>query len=99
MATGGCDQTTMTDPDGTHDAHAAGAHVPDVHGRSHAVEGAHGSTSDHGGDGHGHDDHAHGGDTLGATDWSMWGAGLLGVVLALLVAAGFVLATGFNFSA
>jgi hypothetical protein len=89
-----------------HDGHAAGLEVPhvvdgprvsDVHGASHAVEGAHGSTSDHGGDGHGHDDHAHGDDALGPTDWTMWGAGVLGVVLALLVAACFVLGTGFVF--
>ena len=31
--------------------------IPDEHGTSHAVEGPHGSSADHGDD-HGHDDHA-----------------------------------------
>lgn len=74
------------------------AHVPDVHGTSTAVEGAHGSTSDHGED-HGHDDHAHAAVALGGIDWPMWGAGILGVVLALIIAAAFVTSTGFSFSA
>ena len=42
-----------------------------------------------------HDDHAHAdtGDTLGPIDVFAWGAGVLGVVLGLVVAACFVLAT------
>jgi hypothetical protein len=84
----------MSDPIGNQ----AAGHVPDVHGTSTAVEGVHGSPDDHG-DGHGHDDHAHASETLGPIDWTMWGVGILGVVLALAVVAGMVLATGFSFSA
>ncbi len=76
----------------------AGARVPDEHGRSHAVERGHGSVADHGDD-HGHDDHAHAGGTLGPIDWSMWAVGVLGVIVALIVTAGLVAATGFSFSA
>jgi hypothetical protein len=73
-------------------------HVPDEHGTSKAVEGVHGSTADHGED-HGHDDHAHPSDALGPVDWAMWGAGVLGVLVGLVVTAGLVVATGFSFSA
>jgi ABC-type Zn2+ transport system substrate-binding protein/surface adhesin len=73
-------------------------HVPDEHGSSKAVEGTHGSTSDHGDD-HGHDDHGHPAEALGPVDWAMWGAGVLGVVVGLIVTAGLVLATSFSFSA
>ena len=48
-------------------------------------------------DGHGHDGHGHEADQLGPTDWTMWSIGLLGVIAALVVAAGFAMATGFNF--
>lgn len=42
----------------------------------------------------GHDDHAHGdGEALGPVDLTAWGAGALGVLLGLIVAFGFVLAT------
>ncbi len=58
----------------------------------------HGTAAAHGDD-HGHDAHGHGTDTLGAIDWTMWGVGVLGVVVALLVVAGFVAATGFTFNA
>jgi hypothetical protein len=67
--------------------------VPDEHGTSHAVEGAHGSAEDHGED-HGHDDHAHAGGTLGPIDWPMWGIGVLGVIVALIITAGLVAASG-----
>lgn len=73
-------------------------HVPDVHGTSTVVAGAHGSTADHGDD-HGHDDHAHPPEALGPIDWAMWGAGVLGVIVGLIVTAGLVLATSFSFSA
>jgi len=43
--------------------------------------------------GHGHDDHGHAADTLGPIDWTMWAVGLLGVLVAAIVVAGFVLAT------
>jgi hypothetical protein len=74
-----------------------GTHVPDQPGSSHAAADDHGAASGHG-DGHGHD--AHGGvEALGPIDWTMWGVGVLGVVAALLVAAGFVIATSFSFTA
>jgi hypothetical protein len=46
-----------------------------------------------------HGDHGHAADTLGPVDWRMWGIGILGVVAALIVVAGFVAATGFVFNA
>lgn len=59
----------------------------------HAGAVAHHATDDHG-DEHGHDDHAHGGgEMLGPVDVTAWGAGALGVVLGLVVAFCFVLAT------
>jgi hypothetical protein len=65
------------------------------------------SSTDHGahatapasGTGHGHDDHGHAADTLGPIAWKMWGAGILGVLAALAVLIGVVLATGFSFTA
>ena len=65
----------------------------DSHASPHAGEsmvGPHGSADDHGGD-HGHDDHAHGsGDSLGPIDLPMWGAALLGIVLAAVLLFAFV---------
>ena len=97
MATGGADHATMSDPHGMHEVHAGGE-IPDVHGTSQAVEGPHGSTADHGDD-HGHDDHGHAEMALGPVDWPMWGVGVLGVALALVMTACLVVATGFSFSA
>jgi ABC-type Zn2+ transport system substrate-binding protein/surface adhesin len=63
------------------------------------------SATDHGtahaGAGHGdaHDDHGHAADTLGPIDVRMWGVGIVGVIVALVVAAGFVAATSFVFGA
>lgn len=91
----------MSETSGTHaDPHGAatGTHVPDEHGASHAVDGVHGSTADHG-DGHGHDDHGHPTQALGPIDWPMWGVGVLGVVVGLIVTAGLAVATGFAFNA
>jgi hypothetical protein len=99
MAAGGSDDTTMTDTDGTPDAPTASAHVPDVDGMAHEVVGPHGSAADHGGDGHGRDDHAHAAEALGPADWRMWAAGALGVLAGLAVAAAVVIATGFAFNA
>jgi len=61
----------------------------------------HDSTTAHHADAHdgGHDEHGHGADTLGPIDWRMWGVGVLGVIAALIVTAGFVAATGFAFNA
>ena len=70
-----------------HDAHDSDAPGPAGAAADHA-------TSDHD-DAHGHDDHAHGaGEELGPIDTMAWGAGALGVLLGLVVAACFVLATG-----
>ena len=79
----------------SHDEHPASAHVPDPHAAGGVVAGLHGSASDHGDMGHGHDDHAHGDEVLGSIDWRMWGVGVLGVVLGLAVAAGLAAASGF----
>jgi hypothetical protein len=48
---------------------------------------------DHGTDGE-HDDHAHEAAALGPIDVAAWTFGLVGVVLGLVVAAGFAIATG-----
>jgi hypothetical protein len=65
-------------------------HDTDAPGHADAV--AHHETDDHGND-HGHDDHAHGEEPLGPIDTTAWGAGLFGVVIALVIAFCFVLAT------
>ena len=53
----------------------------------------HAHVDDHGGD-HGHDDHGHEADTLGPVDGLAWGAGAVGILLGLVVAACFALSTG-----
>ena len=53
----------------------------------------------HGADDAGHDAHGHDQGTLGPIDWPMWGAGALGVILAVVVVVAVALATGFVFSA
>ena len=85
---------------GSHDTPGAGAaaHVPDTHGASEVVAGSHGSTADHADGDHGHDDHGHGAEPLGPIDWRMWAVGVLGVAVALVVTAGFVAATNFQFN-
>lgn len=60
------------------------AHGADAHGTGHDA-------------GHGQDEHGHAVDTLGPIDWTMWFVGLIGVVMAIVVAAGFATASGFNF--
>ncbi len=64
----------------------------------HATHAADGTIGPHGiddhGDGHDHDDHGHAAETLGPLDVTAWGAGVLGVVLGLVVAACMALATG-----
>ncbi|MBF8289961.1 MAG: hypothetical protein HW391_929 [Chloroflexi bacterium] len=60
---------------------------------SDAMAGPHGA-GDHGDD-HGHDDHAHGdGDALGPVDAMAWGAGGLGILAGLIVAAVMLASTG-----
>jgi hypothetical protein len=78
-----------------HDDHGASAHVADGHGATEIV-GPHGAAGDHGDD-HGHDDHGHASEALGGIDWPMWGVGVLGVALALVMTAALTMSTGFNF--
>lgn len=65
-------------------------HADDAPGHAGAID--HHSTDDHGDD-HGHDDHAHAEEPLGPIDVAAWGAGLFGVLIAVAIAACFVLAT------
>jgi len=67
-----------------HDAHSATAHASAQAGAGH-------------GDDHG--EHGHAADTLGPIDVRMWGVGVLGVIVALIVTVGFVAATSFVFGA
>lgn len=55
--------------------------------------GLHHATDDHGDD-HGHDDHAHPEAPLGPIDAAAWGAGALGIVVGVVIAACFAVATG-----
>jgi hypothetical protein len=89
--------TPMTEAHGTPETHGKSRTVPDPHDMS-VVAGAHGSTDDHGGD-HGHDDHGHATGALGPIDWPMWIIGVAGLVVGVIVTAGFVVATNFSFSA
>lgn len=54
----------------------------------------HHAATDHG-DAHGHDDHGHGHDepALGPIDTAAWGAGILGVGIAVVIAVCFAMAT------
>jgi len=71
--------------------------TPAAHGHdAHAAHGGHDAPADAG---HGTDTHGHDGPGLGPIDWKMWGIGVLGVLAALIVAAGFVVATSFSFVA
>ena len=76
-------------------AMSADHHSADAPGHEGAV--AHLQTADHGDD-HGHDDQGHGDqghgeEPLGPIDVAAWGAGLLGLVIGVAIAACFVLAT------
>jgi hypothetical protein len=55
--------------------------------------GLHHALDDHGDD-HGHDDHAHADVALGPIDVYAWGAGLVGIVIGVGIAACFALSTG-----
>lgn len=55
--------------------------------------GLHHDVTDHGDDGE-HDDHAHGEERLGPIDVFAWGAGLIGILIGVGIAAVFALATG-----
>lgn len=79
----------MSDTHGTPETHTEQEHAPDLHG----------AASGHAEGAHGHDDHMHGGMALGPVDREMWLVGIAGVVFALVVTWGFVVATSFSFSA
>jgi hypothetical protein len=78
-----------------------------THDSTHAADGGQGSTpvhdAGHGDDAHdgdthgaGHGDgHGHVSEPLGPIGWAMWGAGMLGVLVAAVMTAVFAVATGF----
>ena len=66
------------------------SHDSDAPGHEGAV--GHHEITDHGDD-HGHDDHAHAEEALGPIDVAKWGAGVVGILAGLLIAACFMLAT------
>jgi len=78
----------MTEPD-THATPPAG---PTPHAAADLHDGPVHDAVDHGED-HGHDDHAHGAEALGPIDTWAWGAGALGLVVALIMVFCFGLAT------
>ncbi len=67
-------------------------HATDAPGHPAAAGGDHHDPADHGDD-HGHDDHGHAEAPLGPVDVAVWGAGILGLAIAVVVAACFALAT------
>jgi hypothetical protein len=69
----------MTDQHAAHDP----AHPDTDHGHD-----------DYGAGAHGGDTHAHSGEALGPIDVTMWGVGVVGVALGLLVAVCVAFATG-----
>jgi len=88
MAAGGHDGTTMSD---THDTPQA---AEEPHGSVTDHDGGHGPDS-HGDDGHGPDGHGHLSEPLGPIGWSMWGVGVLGILVALVMTVAFAYSTGF----
>ncbi len=70
---------------------SADAHGDDAPGHAGAVTDH--PADDHG-DAHGHDVHADGEEPLGPIDIAAWGAGALGVVIGVVIAACFAFATG-----
>jgi hypothetical protein len=99
MAAGGHDGRTMSDAhdkthDTTHDTtHAAG----EGHGSTPVHDAGHGDDA-HGDDAHGAghgDGHGHVSEPLGPIGWAMWGAGVLGVLVAAVMTAVFAVSTGF----
>jgi hypothetical protein len=71
----------MSDPHTTDTPDHAGASGADHH-----------VATDHG-DAHGHDDHGHGEAALGPIDTAAWGAGILGVGIAVVMAICLAMAT------
>jgi hypothetical protein len=83
MHTGGTHETPMSEPHATPGPHDEPAQAPE----------AHDAAAEH------DDEHGHDSMTLGPVDWQMWGVGVLGVVVALIITAGFAIATDFQFNA
>ena len=88
----------MNDQHAMHEPDPAGS-AADDHG---ATDDGHGAT-DHGdghgdghghGHGHGHGEGGHDATALGPIDVAAWGAGFLGIGVALVIALAFVMATG-----
>ena len=71
--------------------------MTDPHATADPSDVHHDDATDHG-DGHGHDDHAHPAGALGPIDWPMWLTGALGVIVALVMTACFVVASGYTFA-
>lgn len=67
-------------------------HATDAPGHQASAGDDHHEPTDHG-DEHGHDDHAHGESPLGPVDVAAWGAGVVGIAIAIVIAACFALAT------
>ncbi len=81
MPAGGT-QETMSDP-----------HATDAPGHDASAGADHHASTDHGDD-HGHDDHGHAVEAaVGPIDIAAWGAGIIGVAIAVVMAACLVLAT------
>ncbi len=80
MPAGGT-QETMSDP-----------HATDTPGHNASAGADHHASTDHGDD-HGHDDHGHAVEALGPVDVAAWGAGILGIGIAAVIAAAFAMAT------
>jgi len=64
----------------------------DAPGHEAAVSADHQPATDHD-DAHGHDDHGHADEALGPIDVAAWGAGILGVGIAAVMAICFAMAT------
>lgn len=79
-------------PAGGRDARMSDPQATDAPDHEASAGGDHHEPTDHG-DQHGHDDHAHGERPLGPVDVAAWGAGVLGVGIAIAIAACFALAT------
>lgn len=74
----------MSDKHPTHEPDTAGTPAAD-----HIAATAHGDAPTD----HGHDDHGHDASTLGPIDVAAWGAGILGVGVAVAMAVAFMMAT------
>jgi hypothetical protein len=77
---------TVCESRGLHVTTTSARMPPEVEGETMSAD--HDATDDHD-----HDDNADGEDPLGPVDIDAWGAGVLGVAIALVMAACFVIAT------